>query len=95
MLADFLLDEAVLIFGLDANEGLDEQLASECWMGYFSRCSSGRGGLELDLREGADSTSSSSVADLKLLFWSCFRLKGSTPPSCWPLPATPDLRPSL
>lgn len=95
MLADFLLDEAVLILGLDADERLYEQLASEWVEWYFSRCSSGSGGLELDLREGADSTSSSSVADLKLLFWSVFRLKGSTAPSCWPMPATAGLWLSL
>ena len=95
VLPDFLLDEAVLILGLEADEGLDEQLASEWRSAYFSRCSSGSGGLELDLREGADSTSSSSVADLKLLFWSVLRLKGSTAPSCWPLPAPPARPPSL
>jgi hypothetical protein len=29
MLPDFLLDEAVLIFGFDAHEGLDEEFAPE------------------------------------------------------------------
>lgn len=82
MLPDFLLDEAVLALGLETDKGLNEHLASECCSVYFSRCSSGRGGLELDLSEGADSTSSSSVADLKLLFWSVLRLKASTAPSC-------------
>lgn len=64
VLPHFLLDEAVLPLRFDAAEGLDQQFASG-WEGeYFSRWSSGRGGLEEDLREGAESMSSSSVADL-------------------------------
>ncbi len=78
MLPDFLLDESVLPLRLHTRQRFHLQLPSEWSEEYFSRCSSGRGGLEEDLREGAESMSSSSVADLKLLLGSALRLKGST-----------------
>lgn len=78
MLADLFLDEAILSLGLHAGQCFYLQLPSACLKEYFSRWSSGSGGLEEDLSEGAESMSSSSVADLKLLFCSALRLKGST-----------------
>ena len=76
VLPDFLLDEAVLSLRLHARQGLDLQSAPDWKNRYFYLWSSGRGGLEEDLREGAESISSSSVADLRLLFCSALRLKG-------------------
>lgn len=78
MLPDLLLDEAILPLGLHTDQCFHLQFPPACQKNYFSRWSSGSGGLEEDLSEGADSMSSSSVADLKLLFWSALRLKGIT-----------------
>lgn len=63
MLADLLLDE-VGGFGVQTGEGFDEEFASGWGGEYLSLWSSGRGGLETVLMEGAESTYSSSVCDL-------------------------------
>lgn len=76
VLPDLFLDEAVLSLGLHARQGLHLQPPPESKSSYFYLCSSGSGGFEEDLSDGAESMSSSSVADLKLLFWSALRLKG-------------------
>jgi hypothetical protein len=60
VLPDFLLDE-VGRFGVQTSEGFDKEFASGWGEEYLSLWSSGRGGLETVLMEGAESTYSSSV----------------------------------
>lgn len=58
VLADLLLDEVGGVFGLEDAEGFDGNFPPAWGKGYLSLWSSGRGGLEEALREGADSRSS-------------------------------------
>lgn len=64
MLSNFFLYKCVWVFRLKTSEGFNKQFASALNIDYFSFCSYGRGGFDEDLSEGADSISSSSVADL-------------------------------
>ena len=58
MLANLLLYEVGGVFGFEDAEGLDGYFPPAWAKGYLSLWSSGRGGLEEALREGADSRSS-------------------------------------
>lgn len=64
MLTYLFLDKSILVLGLNTHKWLNLKLSSALGSKYFYLCSYGSGGLDEDLRDGADSMSSSSVADL-------------------------------
>ena len=64
MLPYLLLDKSILVLRLNTHKWFNLKLSPALGTKYFYLCSYGSGGFDEDLRDGADSMSSSSVADL-------------------------------